>query len=392
MAILNNLINSIRMKIVKTQSLIIDWSLYDKSIFILYLGVLQSLGTLNWYFTSFHLPDTRQWLNEQFFFFRSVICLVTLAVYVMTILLAHHYKNNLYFQKIMPYFSPMLFGGIMIYSGYTIGIYNPVTLAGYVSIFLVGLVLYDRKIIYFVIIPVTIYILVMCYYTTVHHLPYAPVFSEKLNHSLFYKNQFWVTSMVFLYLPIFVVCILLFELLLWQWRSRENQYELFSKIDFLTGVYNRRYIDVVIQNLIKKQRPYSLILLDLDFFKNVNDVHGHATGDRVLKRIAEVLVLNMREDDIVGRFGGEEFILLLPNQTLQQAIDIAECCRSQIEKENIAISPTKQLKISASFGVATSQADTREDIVSYADEALYRAKALGRNQVQFKQKHTFDEQ
>lgn len=373
---------TIRIKMFMTESFIIDWSNYDKSIFILLLGGLNALGNLIWYVLAFSFPETRQWLSESYFFYYFPTLIIFFFVYLIAIILSYLYRKNRAFQSFIPYFSPMFFGLTTIYTGYTIGIYNPVTIAGYVSMVLVGLVLYDRKIVYYVVVPVTLFIILACYLTTIYQLPYAPLFSEKLNLSIFYHNTFWVISMIVLYLPIMLVSILLFELLLWQWRKREEKYEEFSKTDSLTGVYNRRFVDLTLKNLELTHENYALALLDLDHFKSINDRYGHCIGDRVLKRVTEVLSLNIRQNDIVGRYGGEEFILILRQKTLDQAVDIAERCRKQLEQEMIRVNTTEFIRISASFGVAISGSNLFEKAINHADQALYRAKASGRNQVQ----------
>lgn len=382
MSMFNKISETIRMKMFMTESFIINWSNYDKSIFILLLGGLNTFGIFNWYSATYAVPETRQWLNEAYFPYRFASLIIIFCIYLISIILSYLYRHHRLFQKIIPYYAPMFFGACMIYSGYTIGIYNPATISGYISIVLVGLVLYDRKIVYCVVIPVTVYIGVVCYLTTMHNLPYAPLFSDKLNLSVLYKNKFWVVSMALLYLPIMAASILLFELLLWQWRNREQEYEVFSKTDSLTSVFNRRHIDDELRKLQRKQNEYALVLLDLDHFKNINDNYGHGVGDRVLKRVAEVLALNVRQDDVVGRFGGEEFLLILRHKNMDQAMEIAERCRKQIEQEIIMISEAESLTVSASFGVTVSSNNLSDDVMKQADQALYLAKASGRNQVQ----------
>ena len=373
---------TISIKMFMTESFIIDWSNYDKSIFILLLGCLNTLGNLFWYILAFSFLTTRQWLSETYFSYHFTILIITFLIYLISIILSYLYRKNRTFQKLIPYFSPIFFGVATIYTGYSVGIYNPVTIAAYVSTVLVGLVLYDRKIVYYIVVPVTIFIILVCYLTTIHQLPYAPLFSESLNLSIFYHNKFWVVSMIVLYLPIILVSILLFELLLWQWRKREGKYEKLSKTDVLTGVYNRRFIDYTLKNLELTHEDYALALLDLDHFKKINDRYGHCIGDRVLKRVAEVLSLNIRQNDIVGRYGGEEFILILRKKTLNQALDVAERCRKQLEQEIIMINTSESIRISASFGVAVSGSNLFEKALHHADQALYRAKASGRNRVQ----------
>jgi diguanylate cyclase (GGDEF)-like protein len=153
--------------------------------------------------------------------------------------------------------------------------------------------------------------------------------------------------------------------------------------DPLTGLYNRRYMEDCLQRFVRlaerENREISLIMVDLDHFKRLNDEHGHSFGDQVLRDAALTLTGSLRETDIVCRFGGEELVVILPDCPLERAADKAELLRLRIEE----LSSTHGADISASFGVAsvphTSQSVT--DLLQAADQALYKAKQGGRNQV-----------
>ena len=153
--------------------------------------------------------------------------------------------------------------------------------------------------------------------------------------------------------------------------------------DPLTGLYNRRYMEDSLQRFVRlaerENREISLLMIDLDHFKRLNDQHGHAFGDQVLRDSALTLLSGLRETDIVCRFGGEELVVILPDCTLERAADKAEALRLAIQE----LGGTRGADISASFGVAcvphTSQSVS--DLLAAADAALYRAKQNGRNQV-----------
>ena len=183
-------------------------------------------------------------------------------------------------------------------------------------------------------------------------------------------------------MPIFFISIVLFEILLTQWRNREKQIQIMSQLDPLTGIFNRRFISQSLGKIHQKNGDYSLVVLDLDFFKNINDSYGHDVGDRVLRDVAQVLSLSLRGNDLVGRFGGEEFVLLLSDKQQIHAMEIAERCREKIEQLNVEYAENQSIKITASFGVATWKPGlTREVVLRQADQALYLAKKNGRNQV-----------
>ena len=154
--------------------------------------------------------------------------------------------------------------------------------------------------------------------------------------------------------------------------------------DPLTGLYNRRYMEDSLQRFVRladrETREVSVVMVDLDHFKRLNDEHGHAFGDQVLRDSAHAIVGALRETDIVCRYGGEELVVILPDCNIERAADKAEVLRSRIE----ALSQSHNAEISASFGVAsiphTSVGVT--DLLAAADAALYKAKQNGRNQVQ----------
>jgi len=155
-----------------------------------------------------------------------------------------------------------------------------------------------------------------------------------------------------------------------------------SRTDSLTKLHNRLYLDEHLateqQRLERYETPFCCILMDVDKFKEVNDIYGHSVGDTILQEVASVMRSSVRFNDIVGRWGGEEFIILCPQTKLDGALILAETLRSKIEQYNFTSVP----KLTCSFGVAQGKKDQTDiQLINNADEALYRAKAQGRNQV-----------
>ena len=154
--------------------------------------------------------------------------------------------------------------------------------------------------------------------------------------------------------------------------------------DPLTGLYNRRYMEDSLQRFVRladrEDREVSVVMVDLDHFKRLNDEHGHAFGDQVLRDSAHALVSALRETDIVCRYGGEELVVILPDCNIERAADKAEVLRGRIE----SLAQTHNAAISASFGVASIPHTSGgvADLLAAADAALYKAKQNGRNQVQ----------
>jgi diguanylate cyclase (GGDEF)-like protein len=161
-------------------------------------------------------------------------------------------------------------------------------------------------------------------------------------------------------------------------QHEKEKYKELSTIDGLTKVLNRHGIEQFIASLPAAHLPTSLIVIDLDHFKNVNDHRGHYAGDRVLKTVGEILRAYTRHTDGLGRWGGEEFILVCPGTDLSRASDLAEKLRQRILQTNFI--PEDPVSVTASFGVATSAAGgSFEDAFRQADQALYLAKSRGRN-------------
>lgn len=155
--------------------------------------------------------------------------------------------------------------------------------------------------------------------------------------------------------------------------------------DYLTGLYNRRHFfevgDKLFNRACKSQKNLAVGLIDIDYFKRVNDTYGHDVGDIVLKRIGELLSSSFRAGDLVARLGGEEFCFLLPDVSPQESGAIFENLRKKIEQDIIYLHDDTTLKITASMGVCTSFEKDLESALSTADKLLYEAKNNGRNQV-----------
>jgi diguanylate cyclase (GGDEF)-like protein len=153
-----------------------------------------------------------------------------------------------------------------------------------------------------------------------------------------------------------------------------------SNYDDLTGVYNRKYI-LELLNSSENNSDLTIMMLDIDHFKQINDKYGHQAGDEALRKVAQAIKGSLRSQDKVGRYGGEEFIILLPNTDIDKTYVIAERIRSNVEYIQYT---NKDLKTTISIGVAMWQQNynNMDDLIKEADRQLYRAKFSGRNQVQ----------
>jgi diguanylate cyclase (GGDEF)-like protein len=157
-----------------------------------------------------------------------------------------------------------------------------------------------------------------------------------------------------------------------------------ASTDYLTQLYNRRKFDAMVDYEIKQVKRYktrnlSIILFDIDNFKKINDTHGHDIGDKVLQSVAHIIKVSSRDSDVAARWGGEEFVLMLPETNIEQGLLVAEKIRITIENHIFANS----LKVTCSAGVAQFHTnDEFNTLYKRADSALYNAKNSGKNKVQ----------
>jgi two-component system cell cycle response regulator len=157
--------------------------------------------------------------------------------------------------------------------------------------------------------------------------------------------------------------------------------------DPLTGLYNRRYLEShlaqVIAHAVNRGRLVSVLTLDVDFFKSVNDTYGHDAGDRVLQEMAGRLRASIRSTDLACRTGGEEFVVVLSGTDLHTAERVGERVRKLVAAKPFLVAPGCHLSVTVSLGVASllSVEDAPGDLLKRADQALYRAKREGRNRV-----------
>jgi len=159
--------------------------------------------------------------------------------------------------------------------------------------------------------------------------------------------------------------------------------------DELTGLHNRRFIlEVLAQQLAlarRNNRPLAVMILDLDYFKRVNDTHGHLVGDQVLRDVAACIQIRLRAQDIAGRWGGEEFIVILPDTDASGAAVVAEQLRQAVEQTHFEPAEGQPLQLTLSIGLQALEpgaAHGRDELLGAADQALYLAKRYGRNRVE----------
>ncbi len=160
-----------------------------------------------------------------------------------------------------------------------------------------------------------------------------------------------------------------------------------STIDSLTNIYNKRFINEFLMKEIERSRrsnqKFSIVICDMDDFKRINDTHGHLSGDIVLKAFADIITSTIRNLDVVGRYGGDEFMIILPEASSETAFGIIDRLRHKIESHEIPVHKGNTVKITASFGIATFPDDgmSSDDLLISSDERLYKAKSYGKNKI-----------
>ncbi len=170
--------------------------------------------------------------------------------------------------------------------------------------------------------------------------------------------------------------------------KKQREYKLTATIDELTGLYNRRWLNKMLKRQVKRSQfsnePLSLLMIDIDHFKKINDDHGHLVGDQVLRIVAQLMVSSVRPTDLVTRYGGEEFVVILPNTDLDGSRIAAERICSMVSAAKMVTAEEVTLPaVTVSVGIAQMQShENMDDLLRDADKALYQAKENGRNRIE----------
>jgi len=170
-------------------------------------------------------------------------------------------------------------------------------------------------------------------------------------------------------------------------EKQKQAFEQQSREDGLTKLYNRRHIDTLLAQEFERSKrfnhPFSIAIIDIDHFKKINDTFSHQVGDEVLRTVAQIFKNNLRSMDLVGRYGGEEFVVGLLETSLMRAIPIAEKLRRAVEEFNWSV-VQPNLQVTISIGLAeNAKMPSHEKVIAEADRKLYEAKRAGRNLVRY---------
>jgi diguanylate cyclase (GGDEF)-like protein len=207
-------------------------------------------------------------------------------------------------------------------------------------------------------------------------------YTEGPNH-----HEDWLVGITFLAAAVFVFSVCILSQSTARALARMDELELAVRMDPLTQVHTRGHILTLLAKECSRARfqtiPVSVLLLDIDGFKGINDNHGHMAGDCVLSRLGGTVVRAVRELDLIGRYGGEEFLVVLPNTTPFDALQVAERVRVAVGDAMVEVGDELLVQVTVSIGVSTSMTfrENCADLIAAADRALYQAKKSGRNRV-----------
>ncbi|PTQ91137.1 diguanylate cyclase (GGDEF)-like protein [Agitococcus lubricus] len=273
---------------------------------------------------------------------------------------------------------------ILMMGAYVSGLLSISTGAVMVGAVVTGMMLLPVPMVLSAVFTTIIAMLVLNDLTIAGALDYAPLFLDISVRESVEFGRFYYFSQFFFATPFLMFFIGIAYLFLKETNSYIQRIQLLNKTDSLTGVMNRRYANDYLHMLLEAAdvKSVAIFMIDLDFFKRINDSFGHLTGDQALKMTAQILKKNLRDGDVVARFGGEEFIVILKNIDTTYSMVVAERCREAVSQlvyhstSHGAISWTCSIGVSV-LALPTEMSD--QSLIRIADTALYQAKAQGRN-------------
>lgn len=359
----------------------------QRSAFLMVLITLLTIQYEAWALLVYYTPAAHDYVRPdiiaQHIPTGSFILIGCFLLYFLCRKLSH--SNNPQTQLIIQTTVATFYALSMLFFGHLIGSMSMAAGIVFLGSPIFGLFLLESRAIYIsLVIGMSTFIL-LCVLSAYQYIEYAPLLVKQNSLGM---SIFWFWSLMYFTAPFWTVICVLCDRIMRNLRKREADIRYLAEHDTLTGLYNRRFIDQQTPSILKRAVddgvPLSVIIVDLDYFKKVNDVFGHLCGDQVLVAAAQVLQENLRQNDLVGRFGGEEFIILMPNTSQEDAAQITERIRLNLQHLELYDQHGKLIPVSASFGLVSlciQQYVPLNTLVHYADLALYRAKAEGRNRV-----------
>lgn len=363
----------------------LEWSRVDKGLLLLVALIPLFTQYFIWSLYVLNRPDRDQLVHVDVVYTVMQLEVALVALSTLIVLVGLYLRRKKPDLLAFQYVSLQFFSLTLVLMSYSIGTVSFPAGLVLLGAPVYGLILLDRKAVWWATGTALFTLLILSYATVYDLLPYAPVVVPPVSHS---SKLFWMNSSYFFAAPFFILILARADQILTWWREREERIRRLSRTDALTGIHNRHSIleilDREINRAERSRTALSLVILDLDHFKKVNDTWGHPTGDLVLKTTAEVLGTHIRQGDALGRYGGEEFLMVLPGATQDEAMKVVERCRLQLADAEIINEQGKHLRVTASFGLVSMEnfVIASHHLIKSADEALYQAKHNGRNRVE----------
>ncbi|WP_353172052.1 GGDEF domain-containing protein [Acinetobacter rudis] len=363
------------------KNMIMNWSDLKKCCFILCLASFENSLWIMWRIFVENNPN--YWIYIDIDFIRSFLFLdfTYLIIFLILILVCCFYRKNKLKQNTLKNFILLFITIYFLSDGYFLGIFSPVTIGVYVCFSGISLILFERKEIYFFILSSILFFIFLFLLIYNKILPYAPIFTTYGKEANLIDHPFVLATMAYFFLPMVLICFVVGNNLISQWYLRERKFKYLSEIDYLTKVFNRRAFFEKTKEI--DELNYSIILMDLDNFKSINDIYGHSFGDQVLQTTADCISKIIRRGDLFARYGGEEFIILVRENNCNDVLSIVQRYQDRVRKLHF-IYNNKKIFITASFGVCVSgeNDNSLERKIISADKALYRAKQNGRDRIE----------
>lgn len=334
-----------------------------------------------------YLQHSQPIINPSALPWAYLIQITSIACSGLLFLISKHIKSNVKTDFYFPIICLGLYSGSLMCIGIFTGMMTILTGVFTIGSIYSGLLIFSGRIIFWGSVPCFIVFYGISFLNLFDILPYAFLFHpytlvpEESQNFMILSNMGITTFVTIVISQIFVA-------FLERWSVRDQTQRHLMSIDPLTQTLNRRGLNQKLDELLHSEhlthQSIAFILLDIDYFKNINDQFGHDAGDRVLQVIPQVLRQHLRDYDIMGRYGGEEFLLIFTDTPLISIQHILERCRHAIEDNKLEYQG-KLIQFTASFGVYfshNSQQHGAHTLFQLADQALYQAKNLGRNRVQ----------
>ena len=368
--------------IIKAFAQILDWDLVKKSQIILLYASLNAVVIYFLQIKYMHHPLANTALLIKFQWLYPTVFVLNTFLILLGFLIKKKPKMHIYYVFFLSLYYPFSLLGLPI----GVGLLNLIDGVVFMGIIVTALLLFPRFVVYWGLAFYVATYYILSGLTVLGYLDYAMAYKSYALLNKDIQNAQIIYSMF--YTTIYAAfTITLFDISIERWRRYNTKIEKLSTTDELTGLFNRRgvnqIIDLQMQQAKLTQRETSLIMVDIDNFKKINDRYGHHLGDVVLKHVADILRKNLRISDVIGRYGGEEFVILLPSTPIESAVEVAEVCRKALEQSAIKMKGNEPLHVYACFGVSSTDHVGYDylDLFDQADKALYQAKRNGKNQV-----------